>query len=346
MKLNKFFNNRNINKKGKGKSTIGNEFKIDGYTTTDMQSFIEDVGIEDDEIKQEVYIMLAVTALTIVMLIQLRYSTTESSQYFDGLPSTKFYKKKLITTTPGVVWCTMIPTFETYDFLGLSLVEILETFIGEPILPVRKINKLTKENCTDFFKARRTSILGSLNSCPATQSAYFNLDSNCVNWTTEDALKFIFSNGLPADITKEQIVTTLCELTLTTGNDNKLEQVTFDEPSNINSKIENVIFENKIIRNNKVDTTLKQSGNLPDNRLTEENLQQVFNASEIRRYKVALRFGDKSTLKQLNELAKTRLAEQAKSVEEAAPAASSSSTNPVDEKAKPTRKLGSKSKPD
>ena len=243
--------------------------------------------------------------MVITTLVQLRYSSTESPQFFDGLASTKYYKKKIITARPGMVWCTMIPAYETFDLLGLSL---LETFIADPILPNRKISKLTKDNCTEFFKSRRSSLLGSLNSCPSTNSTFFNLDSNCVNWNTSEALKFIHPNGLPAEITKEMITDEMAKLILTTGNDLTLEKVTFDEPNNIISKIESEILRDKIVRNNKVETSLKQSGNLPDNRLTEEILKQVFNSSELRRYRVALRFGDKNILKELNELAKTKLA--------------------------------------
>lgn len=76
MKLKKLFNSRN--NKGKNKINNGKEFKIDGYTTTDIIDFINDVGIEDKELEDEVYIFLGVAALTIIMLVQLRYSCTEA----------------------------------------------------------------------------------------------------------------------------------------------------------------------------------------------------------------------------------------------------------------------------
>lgn len=337
-KLNRLFNSRSSNKNDK--KVDRTRFKIDGYTLEDIQEFINDVGIDDKEIESEVYTNLIVAALTIIMLVQLRYSSTEAPQYFDGLPCTKYYKKRVITSTPGVVWCTIIPAYETYDFLDLKLEDILETFIGDPILPTKKIKKLTKENCTEFFKSRRTSILGSLNSCPATQSAYFNLDSNCVNWSINEALKFICPNGLPDNITKEKIIEVLVDQVFTISNDKKVNDLSFDEPNNINSKIEKEIFADKISRNNKVETSLKQDGNLPDNRLTEKNLQQVFTPSEIRRYKVALRFGDKSTLKTLNELAKSKLEQLGnQSDSDTASAATSSGDKP-----KSARKPAGKSK--
>lgn len=86
---------------------------------------------------------------------------------------------------------------------------------------------------------------------------------------------------------------------------------------------------------------MKQNGNLPDNRLTEELLKQVLNSSELRRYKVALRFGDKSTLKQLNELAKIKLAGAAKTEK-----GEVSSTPPPEIKPKPARKPANKTKLD
>lgn len=302
MKLNKLFNNRNNNKKGKNKLTGDKVFKIDGYSLADIQSFVEVVRLDDKDLQR-----LRAAALTLVMLVQLKYSTTEAA----GLPSTKYYKKKVITATPSVVWCTIISAYKTYDLLGVSLTDILEAFIGDPILPTKKVNKVTKDNCTEFFKSRRSSILGSLNTCPATQTAYFNLDSNCVNSSVDAALNLIFPNSFPARITKENIFTVLMELILTAGNDNKMAELSFAEPKNINSKI---------VRNNKVDTSLKQNGSLSESRLTNEILQQVFSSSELRRYRVAWRFGDKSTLKQLNELAKTRLEETAKPKDDTAPA--------------------------
>lgn len=50
-KLNKLFNNRNINKKDKSKVLTGKGFKVDSYTIQDLQDFINDVGIEDKEIE-------------------------------------------------------------------------------------------------------------------------------------------------------------------------------------------------------------------------------------------------------------------------------------------------------
>lgn len=335
-KLNKIFNSRKKIKKGKAILNKNGSFCIDGYTFTDMKEFIDDVGLEDKEIEHELYVMLGVAALTIGMLIQLRYSCTESPQYFDGLPSTKYYKKKIITATPGVAWCTIIPAFESFEFLGLDLIDILETFIGDPILPTKKITKLTKDNCSEFFKSRRSSLLGSLNSCPATQATFFNLNSDCVNWSVDDFINFIFPNGLPTNITKENLTESLMNFILTTGNHNKLETVSFDEANNINSKIESEIFGDKIVRNNIVDTRIKSSGNLPDNRLTEGLLQQVFTSSELRRYKVALRFGDKSSIKEFNDLAKTRLSEKSDKPANAAEAAEA----PSESKGKAKRLMG------
>lgn len=311
-KLDQIFKNKgNVNSnKRKDKITGFNKsFKLDGYSTEDLQMFVKEVGLDDDSgTETELYNHLGVAALTVVMLVQLRYSCLEAPQYFDGLPSTKYFKKKVLCTTPGVTWCTMIPAYETFDFLNLSLMEIFEVFIGEPIIPSKKIQgKITKENSTEYFKSRRSSLLGKLQSCPATQAAHFGLDRNCVNWDIDDAIKFIFPNGLPHGLTKEDLVKSLNKFILTGSNDTKLEKVVFDEPNNLTSKIETEALEGKVLRNGKVDTTIKSSGTLPNNRPTENMLLETLDSSEFRRYKVALRFGDNKTLRELNNLVNQRL---------------------------------------
>jgi len=325
-KLNKLF-------KGKGKSIKGptggpTGFTIDGYKTSDLQQLVTDDGtLTNDGSHTELYNLLGTAAITITILVQLRLSCTEDPQYFDGLPSVKFYKKKILCGPPGIAWCSMIGAYETYDLMGLTLMELLETFLSIPIEPAKKINgKPTKENCPAFFKGRRSTILGLMQSCPATKMSHFGLDNSCVRWSTDEALAFIFPNGIPTGISKESIMLAIKEYLLTGPNGNTLEQIKFDEPNNINSTIETEALGNSLNRSGKVEAKLPKGGALPDNRLTQQSLYENLDSSEQRRYKVALKFGDKSTLQSLNEIAIKR--QQSKGANQPTPQPEASKQNP------------------
>lgn len=308
-RLKKLFNKVKDTKTGSVDN--GNVFKVDGYKLEDLINFLNEPGNDsmDPELKTEIATHLIVTAVIICIMAQIRLNSKESNQFVDGLMSFKFYKRKFISDLPGRTWCTLIPLYEAIDKLKLSILEIFENYFGEAIKPHKVINgQPTENNATDYFLYRRTVILGLLQACPATKLKFFNLNVDTLNWNLEDALKFICPNGLPFNITTELIRTTILQTVIDPRNGGIL---TFDEPSTIMSKIEKEIFEDKLVRNGQISTRIQTNGELPSNRLTLEQIETLLNPTQIRSYKVALRFGDTKTLRQLNDLASELSIQQA-----------------------------------
>lgn len=284
-------------------------FKIDNYSTKEIMDFVIDEGLDDeDDLLGDVNNELIINALCIVILVQLRYSITEDAKYYDQLPSIKYYKKKILSAEPGLTWCTLISALECINYIDLSLLEIAQTFIIKPISPSKKVGgKPTKGNATEWFLHRRSVILGTIQSCPSTKASAFGLNSSCANWTTDDALNFIWPNGLPENVTKQNIISDFKDYLLTGTNDTTMSKITFKEPNLIKSKIEEEIFSDIIVRNGETSTKVLESGILPDNRVTKDQLEKFLNSKELRQYRVALKFGDNQVLKELNTIASKRI---------------------------------------
>lgn len=295
------------NSKGKLVNSLpGNSFSVDGYSAEDMIGFMMDRQLDDESGTLTVACNdIITTALGITTLCQLRYSTTETSQYFDQLPSVKMYKRKIICDT-GLMWCNIIPSYETIDLLDIPLIDILKDFYGTPISPTKKVGgKPTPGNVVEWFKHRRSVVLGYMQSCPSTKAQAFGLDQKCTSWTVDDALKFICPNGLPTPLTKDMVISNFLDSMLTGTNDTKIELLDFDEPNNLKSIIEEEILGDKIKRNGSTSSKAK-GGELPDNRITKALMEEHLTFDEQRQYKVALRFGNSQKLKELNNLISTR----------------------------------------
>lgn len=295
-------------KKSKSKA-----FKADSYTTQDLADFLNTELDDESGAITVITSELCVCAVMITMLVQLKLSTTEPSQHFDQLSSTRYYKKRIICGDPGLVWTTMIAAYETFDLLGVPLSDLLETYIHEAILPTKKFTgKPNKNNAVEYFKHRRAQILGTLQACPSTKPSYFNLDPSCIDWDVKQTLDYMFPKGIPPGITVEDITNSFCEHILTKENGPKLEEVIFNEANNLSSKIETQVLGKIIKRTGEISNTIQQNGKLPDNKVTQEILEQFLTPKELRQYKVALKFNDKTIIKRLTEVAKQKSIESAK----------------------------------
>jgi hypothetical protein len=274
-------------------------------------------NIQEEEIRLDFLNHLIAGAVAIIIMVQIRLSDPSSSQqYFDGLPSFKLYKKRLISGIPGRTWCIGISLAEAIEFVpeSESLDKMVIAYSENEIIPCKPTGKPTKNNYGEFISYRMTQILGTLSSCPASNIKVFSLPLECINWGLQEALKFIAPDRVfeKKDISRiEEILVenlTLNEGGLPTG------VLNFGEPSSLNSKIEKEIFGELIARDGSVSSTLGLSGSLPSSPITGEMVAKYLSKREFVMYEVALRNGDKSRLNSLNRKIQQAAMEEAKTL--------------------------------
>lgn len=108
-------------------------------------------------------------------MVQIRLSLKkETQQHVDGLPSFKLYKQRVLSAEPGRAWCVTVAVAEVLTFTeNQDVSEVVEAYWSNPVLPVPPTGKPNKDNWGKFLPYRMTQVLGTIQSCPASNIKTF-----------------------------------------------------------------------------------------------------------------------------------------------------------------------------
>lgn len=300
--------------KGPGGKSIsrkhGETFYLMGHELNASSSLTQ--FISDKDVSAGFIDHIICGVLTILIMVQLRLSQgAVDSKVIDQLESFRFYKKRFLSNMPGRALCVMVALLETILFQPDDLTDVVIAYTDSEITPCKPVASPNKSNFGDYIAYRLTQVLGTLQSCPATNIKVFGLSATVIDWDLDTALKSVIPPSFSYDI--EIIKRCMRDYFLTNKGGLQSELITFTEIG-VSSKIENEIFSGLFQRQVPGGTSLGEGGKLPENALTEEDLKSYLTPRENIAYAVALNQGNKTLLRKLNSKAsKAKLLESNKS---------------------------------
>jgi len=275
---------------------------------------------------KEIFSSFITVAVLLFIMAQINISSAPNkAEWVDKLPSYMQYKKFINGKHGLIVSACFGLTIafgyamedleahgeEKFEYLSSLALNLAESNTGNS-----KRLSPNKGNWLPYARGEMVAAKGQFLSCPNTSLTRLNINgSEVVNYGIIECLNNIgFDKETydKYDINSENIKQIVRNLFLTTNSGIPMNNISYDEPNTVYSKIENEIFGSDICRIPKMNFQLEK-GMEPSNVLSRYSLKKYLTPQELFAYDIAVRTGDTYLPKKFSILAQTRSKEKATS---------------------------------
>jgi hypothetical protein len=272
------------------------------------------------EFSKEIFENFVLCLIGLFIMVQISISAKpESGEWVERLPSYKDIKSRIINGKPGSVLSACFGITLAFPYAlddlegeGIKMYDDLAVLVQQLIesqgANVKRI-KPSKAEWLSFARGEMGSVRGQLLSCPSTNIARLNIDGSDVSsYNIQNVLE---NSGLDEsmfpkyDLSIDIIVVKFRKLFLIDKGGLPIENLIYDEPGNISSRIQNEIFGGNIIRSENVGTKLVK-GVEPASPINRSILSENLTKNELFAYDIAIRSGDVAMVKKLTNTAISR----------------------------------------
>lgn len=274
----------------------------------------------DTELAKPIFESFIITFIGVFMIAQINVSSRpQNSEWVDSLKSVKDIKQRIINGSPGMIVSACYGMSIAYPYAmedleseGATQYNILITIVDEMInshsTNIKRLRP-SKQDWLPFARGEMGAVKGQLLSCPSTNLAIMNIEgSDVIGYTISDAMgKIGFERSLfnKYDIDVEYIREKLRRIFLTDKGGIPIENLVYEEPNYVNSRIQNEILGDCIIRNETIKSKLEK-GVEPVTAINKTALVKFLTKNELFAYNIAIRTGDAQMARKLTNIAIVR----------------------------------------
>lgn len=278
-----------------------------GPEVNNFSALIDDLDSKHNHIRESIVAAI----IGIVIMVQIRFAKADDSHVnIDKSPSYKFYKKRLMISSPGLSYALMLACSSAAAFMPddpderLDLfISLLDSYSGN----TRFIETLSKNSLVQYIHGHMSRSLGILNSCPASNPAMLGLDKECMTWGIDDVYKLLPDFLQKAK--KQDVVNIIRSECKTEGTNILLAEKPLNGP---NTKQGCTILESEVFgdctpvrsKSSLVSDYVGESGKMPEGSISKADLERYLSPLQQKKYVACAKLGLTADLVKYNEIVK------------------------------------------